>query len=291
MFDYDRLKEAFVQNNDWVKRLRRSTDLEDIEKAIRERIEFPNATGPFIYEAKGELPLDIIPALIETEPDLREKIENATGLLLYKMKRGEIGLSQEILRGVFILIRTSKFIGCRLLLQNWIKDNIATLAFNDKDLTFYERQPLERKRAAFKEALQALAYVQEKDEELERWWLNLWREGLEYWRFASFIGLRRQNPEAAVKELPLLLDRKVMGTSILLVSFWRDEVSKKAFVEAIRNGVNANEKWAGLAMNGAMEKMIFPAEKDDFMASLRGENKGIRVIGNTTSEKPVNADI
>lgn len=281
MFDTDRLKESHIHNNEWIKRLRRSSDLEDIGKAIRDRIEFSAATGPYIFADKGEDSIDIISALIEVEPDLRDKIEKTVGLLLYKMKHGEIGPSQKIYQGIFSMIRVNKFVECRTLLHNWIKDNVGILVRNDKSLPFYEQSQLDGERGSYKEALFALAYIQGKDSFLQDWWLNLWRECYKYWQFYAFVGLRRQNPGVACGEIPLLLDRKLTGTAMLLSNFWRDEFSRGEFVRAIRNGLRANEKWSGLAMNTALEKM-FPLEKDEFFAALKGNS--LRIIGNTTQK-------
>jgi hypothetical protein len=282
MYDNDRIKETYVYNHEWVKRLRKGSDLEDIGKAIQDRIEWPNITGPYIHQEENESSVDIIAALVDLEPDLHDKIEKAVGLMLYKMKHGDIGPSQKIYQGIFSIIRTNQFFECATLVHNWIKENESLVKPLSPNLKFYEREPLEAKRNSFKDALHAFAYVQDKSQELEAWWFNLWYDTEMFYQFYAFIGLRRQNPLMAVKEIPLLLDRKLTNTATLLAWFWRDEASKKVFVNTIRDGVNNNEKWAGIAMNTALEKM-WPIEKEELMISLI-EGRKIKLIENTTQK-------
>jgi hypothetical protein len=279
MFDNDRLKEPHIHNHEWVKRLRKGTDLEDIGKAIKDRIEWPNSTGPYVNSLDGEVPTDIIAALLDTEPDLHEKVEKAVGLLLFKVKRGDIGPSNAILQGLFTIIRTNQLFECSTLVHNWLKENVSALLPLDRSLPFYTLNPQEARRNSYKDALHAFAYVQGKNEELEHWWFNLWRESDKFWQFYAFIGLRRQNPEVARDEIPLLLDRKIPNTSSLLSWFWRDETSRKVFVNAIREGLVHDVKWTGLAMNEALAKM-WPVEKEEFIAELKGN--GVKLIENTT---------
>jgi len=243
-----RYGETHIRRDAWVKSLFKTYEPEALGELIEKRIKLPLSTGPYVIPSQ-EGPVDIVNALIADGPEgFREKIEPAVGLLLYKMRHGQMEKSNEILQGVFSIIRGSKLTKCLTLVQNWLNENVSLL-LSDKA----------KEQETMREGLMAFAKIQKKDPINEHYWTNLWRHGQACYWPASFHGLRQQNPKLACNELSLLVDRKVHGKldkAIYLVSgMWNDENARHQLECAIKRGLHDNHNWAGMVLNLLLEKL------------------------------------
>lgn len=257
-----KLNEKHIKKDSWLKDMRRTFKPELIADLIKKRIEFSGSTGPFVRISENELPTDIIDALIAESEENRKKITPAVGLLLYKILHGKMSESHEILRGLFSIIHTSKLVECNKLVYAWLRHKYKALASSDQ-----------KWKQTYRDAIMAYAQVQNRaDKENENWWYGIWKNGTATWWPAAFLGLRIQNPEAASKELPLLMVRDLDKTQALLVGMWYDSESRGQFEKAIKAGLDENTGWAGYALNMLLEKLT-DEDKEQLMLNLKTLNK------------------
>lgn len=249
MLQYN-IHEKHIRKDSWVKDVRKTFNPEMLADLIKKRIEFPNSTGPFVRTTQDEDPIDIIHALIADTEECREKLTPAVGLLLWRMMHGKLNESHEILRGVFAIIRESRLIECRKLVYNWL--NAKNSVLNEKNSASSDDS---KWRNTYREGMMAYARIQGKDKGIEDWWFKIWREGSSVWWPAAFLGFRIQNPDAAAKELPLLISRNTDKSSYLLLGMWSDDDSRSHIELAIKNGLDDNTGWAGYALNMLLEKL------------------------------------
>jgi hypothetical protein len=253
-----RYSEKHIRKDSWVKEMLKTYNPELLAGLIEKRIKHSNSTGPYVIN--NETSVDIINAYATEGPDdFKEKIEPAVGLLLYKALHGQMEASNEFLRHIFLIIRESRLVACHMLLQNWINKNSQFLVSKKVE-----------KQDAMRDALYALSRIQNKDPNIEEYWLNIWREGQSAFWCVAFHGLRLQNPEAACKELPLLVSRRIINkmdkTHFLVSGMWHD--SRPQLLNAIRKGLDENSGWAGLILNTLLEKMD-DKQKNEVMESLK----------------------
>jgi hypothetical protein len=249
------IKDTWIRKNSWCKELRHAANSQTLADLIQKRLEYPQSNGPSIY-GQNEEPSDIIVAFILNEPGFRPIAEPAVGLLLWKLKNKQLE-SKELLCGVFDIIREAKLTDCSLLLYKWLKENCNLLISED-----------EKEKKLYRIGMVAYAYIQQKDIAIECYWYNIWKEGKEYWWQAAFLGLRLQNPKLAASELHLFISRNVKLSSQLLVEMWKDERSKSQLETEIKNGMNRNSEWSGLALNSILEK-ITDGEKATLLTNLK----------------------
>lgn len=260
-----RYSEKHIRKDSWVKEMLKTYNPELLASLIEKRIKHPNSTGPYVIPTQNETSVDIINAYaVEGPDDFREKIEPAVGLLLYKALHGQMETTNDFLRHLFWIIRESKLVGCHMLLQNWI----------NKNSQFLVSKKLEKQNAMY-DALWALAKIQNKDPGIEEYWMNIWREGQTYFWPIAFYGLRYQNPQAACRELPLMVSRKITShmdkMQYLISGMWNDPACRPFLMDAIRRGLNENGGWAGLILNTLLEKMD-DKTKNEVMTLLKESN-------------------
>jgi hypothetical protein len=243
----------------WVKKLLKTYDPGPLSDLIEERIKW-QTTGPSRPYNSGELPTDIIDALIGAcPPDFRKKMEPAVGLLLYKILHNKINENDNIIAGVFSMIRANKFTECTPLLRKWLNNKsryLTTSAKSDNDIYYA--------------GMMALADAQQPDKELEEYWLNLWKESKSFFWAASFYGLRKQNPEVAVNEYELLVKRNPEKTSINLIGVWRDIRSRSLLERAISKGLHKENKYAARALN-LMLSSLDDDDRTELMLNLKNQ--------------------
>lgn len=255
MLNYN-IHDKHIRKDSWVKDMRKTFNPETLADLIKKRIEFPNVTGPYINKT-DETPTDIISALIADDDENRKKLTPAVGFLLYKMLHGKMGESHEILRGVFAIISDCKLMECEQLVYDWLRAK-------------HNHDPIDtRWKHTYRDGMMAYAHIQsKKNKETEAWWLNIWRESSSVWWPAAFMGLRIQNPSAAIAELPLMISRNTDKAAYLLLGAWNDPDARGLLEQSIHRGLNANTGWAGLALNMLLEKLTDEG-KNQIMMSLK----------------------
>jgi hypothetical protein len=243
MLDHYTKPADFTKNDPWVKELKKAYEPKEIATLIQKRLERPYVIGPWLN--KDEEASDIIDKIIAKKEGNRKKIAPAVGLLLYNLLNEQVPESHELLRGIFNIIGNSKLQECGSLVRKWLiakKD-----AMNIDDVKW---------RTTYRVGMNAYAFVQDlKDEPLRRWWYNVWKDSSSFYWSVAFIGLRMQDPKAAAKELPTLIDRRYDKTSQILVAMWCDDQSRIAFENVISIALNDGETWAGIALNCMLEKL------------------------------------
>jgi hypothetical protein len=251
------IKEKHIRKDSWVKDLRKTFNPEMLSDLIKKRIDSPNCTGPYVNSHKGEMPTDIICAFMLDDMEYKEKITPAVGLLLYKMSNGIIPENHDVLRGVFSIIQECDLKECNKLVFNWLVKKHSIFSSNDA-----------KWKSTFREGLMAFAKIQDKNPEMETWWMSIWRSDQSFWWPAAFLGLRTQNPVMAAKEMPLMISRNIDRSPYLLLGIWSDENSRSIMEHAIKDGLNANTGWAGFALNMLLEKLS-DSQKDQLMLNLK----------------------
>ena len=258
----DKIKEPHIRRGPFIKGLLKSHDPESLSGLIVSRIENPSTVGPFIaISSTDEQPTDIVWAMIEVEgEEFRKKIAVAVGLILYKMLHNEINPTVPMLSGVFNIIRMSRLTECKVLVYNWLSNNMSVLVDDNHPL-----------KLAYRDGLMTYGRIQDKSELIEAFFYNLWLEGKPYWQSAAFVGLRLQNPKLAMQELPLLASRKLANTAALLNGTWKDELTRSQFEAAIKRGLkdgtSGNVGWAGQLLNTLLEVMS-EEQKTTIMTNL-----------------------
>jgi hypothetical protein len=262
------ITESHIKKDHWIKEVRKTFNPELLADLIKKRIEFPNTTGPYIKHNSDELPTDIIDALIAHNEENRKKLTPAVGLLLFRLIHNKMPENHEILRGVFSIIRESKLVECEHLVYGWLQKTYkVAFEVNKNDSKW---------RATYLSGMMAYAKIQSKDKDIEDWWYNIWRDNAPAWWPAAFLGLRIQNPDIAVAELPLLISRNMDKLSYLLLGMWSDLDCRPRFELAIRKGIDSNTGWAGFALNTLLEKLT-EADKNNLMLNLKALGKNIEV--------------
>ena len=237
MFEHD-LNDRWIRKDGWVKDLTRTHDPEELTKLIIKRIQYSATVGPSLKHIDKESPIDILVSFIEKKDEFRKKLTPAVGLILYKMINGEMKEENDILRGVFDIIHGARMVDCFKLVRKW------TLRRNDLLTSEKENEQL-----VYRGAMMALARIQPKDKDLETYWMAVWRgDKTSYWR-AAFTGLRLQNPDVAIQEIPRLIERNDDKTSYLLRAMLANEDSKPLLEKALRFGINNGELWSAKSLN------------------------------------------
>jgi hypothetical protein len=225
-----------MKKDAWVKKLHRANDAEVIADLIKSRIEFPNATGPWIESHKHELPTDIIADMILSNHKLKDKLSHGIGCLLFKVVNGQFLHSNTIANGVFKIISRSKITMCHKLQQQWLEKNVDFL----KSYSILDQ-------STYNEALIAYAYAQPRDAKLDEYWQNIWLDTRSYWWATAFFGLFKQNTELAQKEIPLLIERLPFESFKILHNIWMD--TPYTLEKIIYDGLIENKMWAGTTLN------------------------------------------
>ena len=96
------------------------------------------------------------------------------------MKNGKMPEDNNLLRGLFSIIRESKLIKCQQLLRNWLQEKVSWLTLSEETSSI-------SKRYTYREAMIAFAFIQIKDESVEHYWYNIWKEGLPFWWPSAFL--------------------------------------------------------------------------------------------------------
>ena len=243
----NKVKEKHTRKDSWMRDLLKSYAPEYLASLIQKRIENPNKIGPYlaIMANPKEEPTDIIWALIETEePVFRAKMEPAVGLLLYKMLRGELKETPELLSGVFNIIYESRLTGCQTLVYNWLQERLPILT---KEKSSFQ--------IPYRDGLMAFARIQGKSEQTELFWRNLWLQSKSTYHAAAFVGLRIQSPQTAAEELPLFARRKVENKGLILFGMWNEFTSRPILESAIKRGLKDDGNWAGQLLNTLLGTM------------------------------------
>lgn len=241
----------------WVKSLKQAYSPEDIAEILLKRISNPNLYGPFLNKTSGEEGTDVINLFIDTSEEYKKKIVPAIGLILYNLLYDKLKESHELLRGVFSIIARSKLNECSVLLRKWLVKKKEAIICDDI-----------KWKTTYREAMIAYAYVQNKEEAIEKWWLNLWNDDIQFWWSPAFLGLRIQNSSFASTQIKKLIERRYDKAPYLLASMWKDDLSRKHFESSIALGLNTNDGWAGRALNMVIEKLS-DDEKNELMCNLK----------------------
>lgn len=252
------LHETHIKKDAWVKSIRKTHNPEKLSDLIKKRIEFPGSTGPYIRQNLNETSTDIIDAFIADDEEYRTKLVPAIGLLIYKIMYGKMMESHEILRGCFSVIMESRLTECSNIVHSFLNQRFETIDKADP-----------KWKQTYRDAMMAYAQIQSvKNKEAEEWWSNSWKNGLPILWPAAFLGLRIQNPDAACVELPLLMSRNLEKTAYLLVGMWHDKNVRAKMERYIRDGIDTNSGWSGLALNMLVEKLT-KEDRDQLMSSLK----------------------
>lgn len=237
-------------NEKWVKKMIKTQDPGPLAELIEDRIKWPANTGPYIQLHSDEKSVDIITEMVGTFPDFHDKIENAVGLILWKMLHKKMDEKSELLFGAFNLIKANKFTGCGLLVHDWLSKNVQYLKGDNKNGV-----------ELYNTALFAFGAIQiASDKSMEDYWLNMWREGRPQFWAAGFSGLRKQNPMAAVNELPLLAKRNTANMGNHLTAMLFDDACWPLLKEELKTGLVNEDEYCGLALNVLLSKLTKPEQ-------------------------------
>jgi hypothetical protein len=256
MFQQD-LQDGYIKRDPWVKAMKKAYLPEEIVELIKKRINNPSINGPITKISSGENDTDIINTFIERSQDYKKKIVPAVGLLLFNLLNEKEPESHELLRGVFSIIANSKLKECSLLMRKWLLAKKEAMQCDDL-----------KWKTTYREGMIAYAYIQDKEDALNQWWYNVWKNCSMFWWSPAFLGMRIQNPELAARELPTLIKRDYDKGAYLMASMWNDEKCREVFEKAIAKGLNENNGWAGIAVNQVLEKLD-DEKKNELLLGLR----------------------
>lgn len=236
-----KIDDAGILNDPWVKKFVQTFDAATLASLIAERLTSASV-GPYVSIHSDEQRSDIIDAFIASGNSLfRTKLEPAVANILYKaLNNPSQGYQTDcVLTGIFSIIKNSKLVACRKLMMDWLAKQVSLLTstYNSEKRLYYQ-------------AMFAYANIQEKRAALvEDWWLNIWKEGDSYFWSAAFYGLRHQNYETALKQIPLLIERrtKMEKAPAHLYHMWADD--KDWFEHEIRTELEKETGYAGMAIN------------------------------------------
>ena len=252
------LTDKDFKKDKWVKAVIASNNIEDLSELLKKRIEFPMSNGPYVNSFKNEKEIDIIELFIDENDLFRNKIESAIGLILYKMSGAVSWKEKETLQKLFAIIQNKKLINCERLIVNWLQKHKALLSSNDTSF-----------RNVYRKGLLSFSRIQTKAAYNEKFWIDIWDTKDSFWWSVAFIGLRRQNDEAACKELPHFLSRKVPQASDILYALWKESSgTNNNFEKYISEALKNNFLWAGNALNVIFDKMPVE-EKETLLLNLK----------------------
>jgi len=207
---------------------------------LRRRLTPQSADGPPLDDRNGEGPEEVFERLAQDDDVFRLRLEETiAGYFKSPESSPADEAAKPLIRGLLETIPRLALTGTFSPLRAWLAQHKAAL------LT----APL---LAIGRAALSALAGSQPTGlAEPRAFWLRLWIHGPEAWQPRAFIGLRLQDPEAAMSELPLLFQRtKALGQDPgpLLHGLWNQPSARPLLRAWLGDHENplAREAWQAL---------------------------------------------
>ncbi len=254
------LTSTVIKDDPWVKGICSAGSAEEMVAFILNRICSPTVTGPqpaYLSRTGSppELPSEIIYDLVINSYADYDLADEAMGLIMKKIVTKEIDTTPAILENVFHVIEQLVLEKGSYDLYVWIRENISYMQSQESD-----------KKRIMLNAINALAYSQSAGANLNDFWTHLWEQSNQYWWNSAFLGIRYFDLDKAIALIPQLIDRRCSNLAFLLTSMWRIKDDTRVAL-ALKNAVEKNETWAGIAINALALKMKY-AEKTKLVERL-----------------------
>jgi hypothetical protein len=262
------IRAKHIKNEKWVKSLRKTSNPEELASLIKDRIDNPNIVGPYINGNSDERPTDIINMMMVEYEGFYKKLTPAIGLLLYNVNIKKIKEDHNLIRGIFHMIAVSKLHECNTLVLEWINAK-----FTDENgllLSFIPPKMSKQEKIVYRDALTALAAIQDRNNEWIAWWMSFWKSiSKDFWYGTAIYGLRKQSPELAAKEIELLIHRNPENLNNMLLNMWKDEKFKVFFATELTDALNKNKEWAGKIVNMLWDKLFDDEKRENLLFTLK----------------------
>src|ERR1019366_4875166 len=257
-----------IKNEKWVKSIRKASNPDELADLIKDRIDRPNIVGPYINGNSDERPTDIINIMMTEYDGFRKKIIPAVGLLLYNVNIKKIKEEHDVVRGIFHIIAVSKVFECNTLVLEWINSKFSD--DNGLSISFTPTKMSKLEKIVFRDALTALASIQDKNGAWASWWMDFWKSTTNnFWYGTTIYGLRKQNPELAAKEIELLIHRNPENLNNMLFNMWNDNEFKNFFATELKDALNKNKDYAGKIVNMLWDKLFDDEKRENLLTMLK----------------------
>jgi hypothetical protein len=180
----------------WTEAIRAASSGPELLAFLCRRLTPSSDEGPALDDRRGEGPEEVFERLAHEDEDFRVRLEETiAGYFKSPESRPNEDAAKPVIRGLLETIARLALTGVFSPLRAWLSRNKTALLTPSL-------------LAMGRAALSALAGSQPTGlAEPRAYWLRLWQSGPEAWQPRAFIGLRLQDPETAVNELPLVLRR------------------------------------------------------------------------------------
>lgn len=211
---------------DWLAGMRQAAAGAELMDWITRRLTRPHEEGPVLDERHGEGPEEVFERLAKADEQFRARLDET--VRQYFASEASNPAHQPaipVIRGVFEMVQRLALNGAVAPIRAWLQQHESTLR-------------AEAGAYLARAALGALATAQTPGiADFRDFWLRWWRNGPPAWQPRAFIGLRIQDPTAAAREIPLLLQRargQSQDPGALLHGLWNQPGGREAIIDWLR---------------------------------------------------------